>query len=169
MTELDADMLRYKIAAESYSLEWGRTERLDSKISSMTSTAVVVTTLFLGLGTFGLERVITQNPFLVFLRLLIVFGLLFFGVDVVLLFRAHKVKSFRYDPNLKALIGEFAKLSHPELLLQVTSNIVDATLHNRETNDSKAADLERASWVLSAAVVIIVLFGIALVFSLTIQ
>ncbi len=164
-----ADDKRYQIVADSYEREFSRADRLDLKANNLMTLSGTLMTLFLGLGTFMLEKVAKDNLYLYPLRSSLVVGLALFSIDIFILVRAYRLLKYRFDPDPKEIIDTFGNTGYTDLTLQVTSNIVAATLDNRGLNDDKAKTLTRGFHVLWIAIFFVLLYGILLVGALSSQ
>ncbi len=167
--EKEADEKRYEIVVSTYERELNRTEVLDSKANNLITVCGTLMTLFLGLGTFMLEKVSKDNPYINAVRLSLVLGLGVFTIDIFILVRAYRLLKYRFDPDPKALIDRFGNARQTELLLQVTSNLVDSTMHNREANKEKARTLTYGFHISWIAIFMLLIYGILLVAALSVQ
>jgi Ca2+/Na+ antiporter len=165
----DPDELRYNVVVDTYSREMARTDGLDAKISNAIGTSGTLMTLFLGLGTFMLEKISKTNQFMPFLQATLILGLTLFTSDLFLLLTAYRLKKYRVDPNPRAIIEKFGNYEYSKLLLQLTSNMADGTASNRELNNRKASSLTKGFYMLLLAILLVVAFGILLVKAISVQ
>jgi hypothetical protein len=125
--------------------------------------------LFLGLGNSALTNLKATNPDLTLLREGLVIGLILFSIDLLAFLSAYMMGKYRTDPNPSAIVNQLAKLGQADLIRQVTSNLVDATLANDAVNDRRAKRIEFGYYLLGTSVVAVLLFGVGLVFAFSQQ
>jgi hypothetical protein len=165
----DPDELRFNVVSETYSREMTRTDGLDAKISNAIGTSGTLMTLFLGLGTFMLDKISKTNQFLPFLQATLILGLGLFTLGLFLLLTAYRLKKYRVDPNPQAIIEKFGNDEYSTLLLQLTSNMADGTTSNRKLNNNKARTLTKGFYLLLLAILVVLAFGVLLVMAISAQ
>ena len=165
----DADETRYQLATDRFSMERSRTEGIQTRASQGMGVSGTLMTLFLVLGNSALSNLKNTNPLIAYLQGSLITGLILFAIDLLVFLYANRFANYRFDPSPSAITGGLAKLKNPDLMRQVTSNVVDATLYNHGLNDFKTGVIKVGYYLLGISVFAIVLFGIELVYAFGLQ
>jgi len=168
-SQSDPDYTRYSVAVDRFSMERDRTERLNGRAGEAVGISGTLMALFLGLGNSVVSGVQKTNALLPYLQASLVVGLILFSIDLFVFLLAFRVQKYRMDPNPSGLIGELADLSHRELIRQLTTNLVGATIYNHNLNNSKAKVIRRGFYLLGFSILVVLSFGVTLVVALAIQ
>jgi len=165
----DADETRYQLAADRFSMERSRTEGIQTRVSQGIAVSGTLMTLFLGLGNSAVSNVKSMNPLLGYLQGSLIIGLILFAIDLLVFLYGNRFGTYRFDPSPHAITHELASMKNPELMRQVTSNVVDATTYNHDLNDFKTGVIRAGYWLLGISVFAVLFFGIELVDALRLQ
>jgi len=165
----DADETRYLLASDRFSMERSRTENIISRASQGIAVSGTLMALFLGLGNSAITNLKSTNPSLPNLRLSLIVGLILFGIDFLVFFYAQRFVTYRFDPDPAAITNQLAGMTNPQLMRQLTSNIVDATIFNHGLNDFKTGIIRIGYYLLGVSILAVLVFGIGLVMALNNQ
>ena len=147
------DKLIYEIVIDRYRQEWGRTQDLDKKASSVTGFAGLLATL-----TAGITRLLpeSQYNFFLFIPLALFIVSALFG-----LFGYWIMKWNTVDP--KNLIQRYADRSKEEVLKTYAASAVEWTQLNFISNQRKVKWIYRAFALLVSAIMLFFIITIVIV------
>ena len=159
----DADETRYLLASDRFSMERSRTENILTRAAQGLAVSGTLMALFLGLGNSAITNLKAINPSLPNLRESLVIGLILFGIDFLVFLYAQRFVTYRFDPDPAAITKQLAGMTNPQLMRQLTSNIVEATVFNHGLNDFKTGIIKIGYYLLGISIFAVLVFGIGLV------
>lgn len=155
----------FKELKQLYKSELERADRLNDKAIGLVSSSGVVSALYVGMGTFALERISRENPYYFYLIFFLILGLLFLVVTIGFGLSAYSLSSYR-GTNPHQFIEEYKDRKWIELIRYYGGDIANATVANRVENDKKVAGIRLATISLTIGAFAIIAFVVATVFSL---
>lgn len=156
----------YKEIKEVYEMEWQRADRLDDKAIRVVTSAGTIMALYIGLGTFILERISSSNIYYSLLTLVLMFGLTSFVFAVLIGLSGYRVARYRAtDP--RDFIQEYESREWSELIHYYGGDLKNAILENRKINDYKVKRIRWAMFSLTIGTINILLYALVILFALT--
>lgn len=155
----------FKELKELYKSELERADKLNDKAIGLVSSSGVVSALYVGMGTFALERISRENLYYPYLVFFLMLGLLLLALTIISGLSAYSLSSYR-GTNPHEFIEEYKEAKWIELIRYYGADIGNATLANRKENDKKVREIRFATLSLTGGSMAIIAYIIIMLFSL---
>lgn len=155
----------FKEIKEIYKLEWQRADKLNDKAISIVTSAGTIMALYVGLGTFILDRVSRSNAYYPWLISVLMFGLLFFILAILNGLFGYGVARYKAtDPE--DFVKEYESRGWSEFVHYYGGDLKNAIAENRTVNDAKVKRIRFAMSSLTVGTISILLYALVILLAL---
>ena len=155
----------FKELKELFKLELERADKLNDKAIGLISSSSILSALYVGMGTFALERISRENLYYPYLIFFFMLSLLLLILTIISGLSAYRLSSYLFtDPH--EFIEEYKEAKWIELIRYYGGDVETAILTNRKENDKKIRGIRFATYSLTGGLIAIIAYIIVMLFSL---
>jgi hypothetical protein len=161
--EINRDRLIFDLIASRHQREFERTNILDKKASQIIGFVGIIFSLFVGFYALIIKEMAGNEKIVVYYsswRILVILAIFTLALSIICSVKTLYVKRFFDAPDTEILINDYAKAEKdiPTILRDVGTEISNAVVDNKNTNDYKAEFLKYSMASFAFGMVLIMLF-----------